>query len=187
MLKVAFKTVLLLVLSTAPAWAYIYFTPEALMESFFPGSGAGEDRVESVVFTPDGAQRAAIEAQLGYKLPKPSYTLEIGRGSGAEPALGYALVDNQLGQHEPITVGVLLGPDGAVQQVEVLVYREAYGDGVRAASFRDQFTGLNAASTMRAGKEIRIVSGATISSRALATVVKRAAVLVSAWRAAHPG
>ncbi len=179
-MKMIFKTIFLLALSTVPAWAYIYFTPEALLESFFPGA----ERVEAVVFTPDASQRVAIEARLGYKLPNPSYTLQIGRGL-ADP-LGYAIVDNQLGQHEPITVGVLLGPDGAVQRVEVLVYREAYGDGVRALAFRGQFIGLNAASTMRVGKEIRIVSGATISSRSLATVVQRAAVLVDTWRVTQP-
>jgi hypothetical protein len=163
----------------ARAWAYVYYTEPALLASFFPGA-----QVADVVYTPSPAELTALQAQLGYALPKPSYTLHVGK-SGTD-VLGYAVVDDQLGLHEPITFGVLVGPDGAVQRIEVMVYREAYGDGVRAPTFRNQFTGLNATSPMRAGKEIHIVSGATVSSRSLSTGVRRAAALVAAWRAGHP-
>jgi hypothetical protein len=156
----------------------VYFTPEALLASFFPTA----EHIEPVAFTPDDATRAALKARLGYELPKETYTVQVGHLGDA--ALGYGLVDEQVGLHEPITFGVLVGPEGTVSRVEVMVYREAYGDGVRGPAFRRQFTGLTSASPMRAGKEIQIVSGATISSRSLSVGVRRAVAIVEAWRAA---
>jgi hypothetical protein len=167
----------LLAAGAREAAAYVYFTPDALYASFFPSADAGED----VTFTPDAGQRDALKALLGYDLPKPSYTVHVARQGGA--VVGYALVDEQNGQHEPITFGVLVAPDGTVKRVEIMVYREPYGDGVRSSAFRAQFTGLAAASPMRAGREINIVSGATISSRALSVGVRRAAAIVSAFEA----
>jgi hypothetical protein len=173
-------TALLLLAIARPAAAYVFFTPDALLASFFPSA----DHVDAVVFTPDAAARGAFKARVGYDLPKPSYTIQVGHAGAA--TLGYAIVDDQLGQHEPITFGVLVGPDGKVGRIEVLVYREAYGDGVRSPAFRKQFTGLTAASPMRAGKEIQIVSGATSSSRALSVGVRRATAIVETWLASAP-
>ncbi|MDP2307431.1 MAG: FMN-binding protein [Pseudomonadota bacterium] len=167
--------VALALLATRTASAYVYFTPDALMASFFPGATA----IDAVTFTPDPAARAQLETALGYELPRAEYTLRVGRGAAG--VLGYALLDQQLGQHEPIDFGVLLDSAAHVQRVEVLVYREAYGDGVRGAAFRKQFVGLGPGAAMRPGKEIRVVSGATISTRAIATGVKRATAIVAAY------
>ena len=62
--------------------------------------------------------------------------------------------------------------------VEVVQYREPFGDGVRAARFRDQFRGRSATSGFRPGEDIDIISGATISSRSLCIGVQRSAVLI---------
>lgn len=171
------RALVLLVALLAPgaADAYVYFTKEQLVASYFPGA----DRVESVWFEPSESQRADLKKTLGYALPKPRYEILVGRKGGE--TLGYAVVDEQVGQHEPITFAVLVDAEAKVRRVEVMVYREAYGDGVRAAAFRDQFAGLDASSPMRVGKEIRIVSGATVSSRSVATGTRRASALVEAW------
>lgn len=163
-----------------PASAYVYYTPEALIASFFPGEGTTAVRP----YTPDAAMRARLEKALGYPLPKPTYDIVERTASGAP--VGYAVFDQQLGQHEPIDFGVLVGPDGKVKRVEILVYREAYGDAVRQEAFRKQFVGLGLTAPMRAGKDIRIVSGATISTRSIATGVKRAVAVVSAYLGVLP-
>jgi electron transport complex protein RnfG len=162
-------------LSAGRAWAYVYFTPDALTASFFPGATS----VEAVTYTPDSAARAQIAGLLGYELPRADYTLQVGHGAAG--VLGYAVLDQQVGQHEPIDFGVLVDGAAKVQRVEVLVYREAYGDGVRGEAFRKQFIGLGPRSAMRPAKEIRVVSGATISTRSMAVGVKRATVIVAAY------
>jgi hypothetical protein len=176
-LAVRFALVGAVALLPLRAVAYAYFTEEALVASFFEGAGA--DRVE---WSPSADQQARFKALVGYPPPKRSYTWLVASEPDTASALPrYALIDEQLGQHEPITFGVLLHADATIERIEVMVYREAYGDGVRAASFREQFHGLLFRNPMRAGKEIRIVSGATISSRALATGARRASALLATW------
>jgi len=58
-----------------------------------------------------------------------------------------------------------------------MVYRERYGDEVRDPRFRQQFVGKTAADPLRPGEEVIAVSGATISSRAMALGVRRCLVL----------
>lgn len=161
-----------------PAWAYVLYTQEALVAAYFPEAS----RVERVVFTPDEAQREQLRQALGYGLPRSSYEFLV--GYVGDQVVGYTLIDDQKGQHEPITFGVLLSPDGKVQRVEIMVYREAYGDGVKAESFRDQFVGADASTTLQLGKNVRIISGATISSRSITVGVRRAVVVWAAWHEA---
>lgn len=171
----AMSTVLLLG-GVTPAYAYTWFTPEALMASYFPGvTTAAEEWV------PDTTAAAEFKARVGYTLPSPRYTFHV--AGPADAPVGYALVDEQLGQHEPITFGVKLRPDCVIERIEVMVYREAYGEGVRAEVFRSQFVGKRASDPLRVGKDVQLVSGATISSRALATGARRAAALCEVWRA----
>ena len=181
-MKMKFKIIvfagllLALAASPTPAHAYAYFTQDSLLASFFPGSST-----TTVTWTPTADQRTALQATLGYAPPKGAYTFFVEGAADPAHVLSYALIDEQNGQHEPITFGVKLRPDATIERIEVMVYREAYGDGVRAESFRSQFAGLNFRSPMRAGKEIQIVSGATISTRALAVGARRASALLATW------
>ena len=152
------------------AHAYVYATPEQVVARWLP-SGA-----EAIAWAPDVAAREKLKGLLGYDVARADWTLHRG-------AEGVVVFDQQLGQHEPIDFGVLVDPQGVVRQVDVLVYREAYGDGVRGEAFRRQFFGRGVADPMRPGKEIRVVSGATISTRAMATGVRRALAVVSVYRA----
>lgn len=160
-----------LLLASPPAHAYVYLTEAALLGSFFP-----DQTPARVSFSPDPT---ALRAVLGYPLPRPTYELLVGHDTGGAPT--YAIIDDQIGLHEPITFAVLLDGSATIRQLELMVYREAYGDGVRAPAFRDQFRGLGLAAPMRPGKDIRIVSGATISTRSLSVGARRACAIVSAW------
>ena len=160
-----------LLIASAPAHAYVYFTREALLSSFFPGQNVAVE-----TFSPDSA---ALEKVLGYPLPRPTYDIVIGAHSDGTPA--YGIIDDQLGLHEPITFAVLLDGQAHVERIEVMVYREAYGDGVRAPAFTNQFRGLGTSAPMRPGKDIRIVSGATVSTRSLSVGTRRACAIVEAW------
>jgi Na+-translocating ferredoxin:NAD+ oxidoreductase RnfG subunit len=91
---------------------------------------------------------------------------------------GYAIVDDEQGLHQPITFATRLSPRGMVERVEIMVYREPRGDEVRDPRFRKQFEGKTAQDSLRLGRDIDAVSGATVSSASLATGVRRAAVLV---------
>ncbi len=121
-------------------------------------------------------QRERLSAVLGYTPRKPSYTIYIAKT--ADKTDGYAIIDEEKGQHLPITFAVKLSAAGLVERQELMVYRERYGDEIRDPRFRQQFVGKSAKSPIREGEEIIAVSGATISSRAMVIGVRRALVLL---------
>lgn len=149
-----------------------YFTPRALLAEFFPRS----QLVTYKKFELTADQKTRVERKLGYALPKNAYTFYIAKSG--ETIDGYAILDEEPGQHLPITYGVKMSPRGTVERHEIMVYRERYGDEVRDSRFREQFVGKSAADPLRPGEEVVAVSGATISSRAMALGVRRCLVLL---------
>jgi Na+-translocating ferredoxin:NAD+ oxidoreductase subunit G len=172
-MKTAFRSACLAMYAmlALPAHATDFTTPQALLSQRFHKS----ERVTYVKIKPDAAQRSKLEARLGKPLPKPEYTFFIATTQGKPD--GYALFDDQLGQHEPISFATFLDPQGHVTGVEVVAYREPYGDGIRTERFRKQFVGRTARSQFRAGTDIDIIAGATISSRSMCVGVERAVAL----------
>jgi hypothetical protein len=168
---------LLAILAPARAHAQaVFWTPRDLLADFFPTS-------EKVTFqqfdlAADPAARRAVEQRLGYPLARARYTVYVASTAGHVD--GYAIFDEELGQHLPISFAVKLSPSGLVERHELVAYREARGDEVRDNRFRAQFIGKSARDSVRAGDDIVAVSGATISSRAMAVGCKRALVLLDA-------
>lgn len=178
-MKIVFKisftaAVLALVLAGAarPARAdQVYYTPSDLLTDFFRSSlNVTYKKVQL-----DAAEKLRLAHRLGYAPSKDSYTFYVAT-SGARVD-GYAFIDEEKGEHLPITFAVKLSPQGKVLRQEIVVYREARGDEVRDEQFRAQFVGKSAADPIDTNQDIMAVSGATISSRAMAVGVKRAVVL----------
>ena len=86
---------------------------------------------------------------------------------------GYGFVDDVKGKTQLITYLVGILPGGTVQDVDVLAYREAYGGEITHASFRKQFQNKTVQDKLQPGKDIKNISGATISVRAITYGVKR--------------
>ena len=150
----------------------VLYDQPAILHEFFPGA----DRIDTidVAITPDLAAR--LKTRLGYVPVCAHYAVFVGRKGGRD--LGYAVIDEEKGMHEPITFAVLVGLDGAVARQEVMVYREPEGDGVTSHRFTRQFVGKTIKDPIRAGVDITIVSSATISSNSMAVGVRRAVTIV---------
>jgi Na+-translocating ferredoxin:NAD+ oxidoreductase RnfG subunit len=99
--------------------------------------------------------------------------------------IGFGIVDDVPGKSEPITYVTLLAPNGTIQDIEILVYREPYGGEVKYEAFRKQFRGKNAASSLRVGRDIQNMAGATISSKAVTNGAKKIAVLFEELKRTH--
>src|SRR5262245_23419457 len=149
-----------------------YYTVRGLLAEQFKSS----ERVTFVRVKPTSEQRTRIERRLGRDLAKSDYTFYVAQTG--ERVDGYALFDEEIGQHEPITFATFFDAQGKVTRVEVVAYREPYGDGVRASRFRRQFVGKDAQSGFAPQADIDAISGATISSRSLCVGVQRAALLL---------
>jgi Na+-translocating ferredoxin:NAD+ oxidoreductase RnfG subunit len=159
-------------LLAAPGHAQVYYSVRGLLADQFKDS----EIVDFRRITLSSRTREAIERRLGEKLEKGEYIFYVAHSSDGVD--GYALFDREIGQHEYIDFATFFDCDGRVTRVEVVAYREPYGDGIRSPRFRSQFVGKSAENRLRAGHDIDVISGATLSAQAMAKAVKRASVLL---------
>jgi hypothetical protein len=146
----------------APAHAVVYLSVEQAQSNMFPGAS----------FTPEfktltKEQAAAIEKASGIAVR--NRDLRVWRVSTG----GWFIADSVIGKHEYIPLALGLDTEGAVKAVEILEYREAYGDQVRNPAWRGQFTGKRQGAPLTLTKDIQNISGATLSSRHITDGIKR--------------
>ena len=98
--------------------------------------------------------------------------------------MGFAQVRNVKGKDQPITFLVAIDSANALKDIDVLVYREPYGGEVAYEPWRKQFRGKRSTDQLVVGKDIRNVSGATISSHSVTLGVRKALADLTAWHAA---
>ena len=147
-------------------WATVYLTVEQLQRQYFPGEKLC---ATTVALTPEQAKAIEKRARAKAKGWRP----DVWRASD-----GSALVvDRVLGKHENITYAVVLDATGGVRAVEILEYRETYGGEIRGERWRQQFHGKTVGSPVQLGKDIKNISGATLSCRHVTDGVRRVLAL----------
>ncbi len=99
-----------------------------------------------------------------------------------DSAIGLAIPDDVMGKDQFITYLLCLNNDLAIQDLEILQYREPYGGEVRNKSWQTQFLGKRPGDLLRAGREIKNITGATISARAVTTGVSRLLKILQTMR-----
>lgn len=161
----------LLTVSEAAA-ATVYWELPALLTSFFPGA----DRVSYAKISLSAAEVATLSQRIGRPI-RGEWTIFSATKGGQ--AVGYTIVDEVRGMHEPITFATRFTTAGAISRMEVMQYREAYGGEVREQRFLKQFHGKTAASPMRPGRDIVAISGATISSHAVTRGAEESAAVLA--------
>lgn len=155
-----------------PEHVRVYLTLQEALDNVF----AGADTTWSETWTPSIDRIAGIESRLGWRIPGREFVFHRAREGGRD--LGVAMVTEEKGRFKPITFLVHVGSDGEIGSVHVMVYRESRGDGVKRSRFLKQFQGKDVDSPLRMNRDITNLSGATMSSRAVAAGVKRVLHLV---------
>lgn len=155
------STAVALVGSTS-GFAAEYLTVAQAQQAIFPGAAFTDTALK---LTPE--QVKTVSQKSGVRLRSPD--VRVWRVDGG----GWFFVDEVLGKHEFITYAVGLDAKGAVCGVEILIYKESYGQQVQNPKWRAQFTGKTAASTLKLDDDIQNISGATLSSRHVMEGVKR--------------
>jgi hypothetical protein len=152
--------------------ADIYLTEEDALKLMFPKSE--QIRKEVLKLSPE--KKHQIEERIGWKFPEESFEVYVGE-TGTEVD-GYALVQNTIGKHKPMTYMVGVDTRGHVSNVELLVFREARGSEVRMKRFNVQYEGKTVLDPVRLNKDILNISGATMSVRSMTAGIKRVLVVV---------
>ncbi len=114
-----------------------------------------------------------VEAEPGSDMIKDVY-----RGSLAGQSAGYAITVESVGFGGPMEIMVGVGVDGKISGVKVMTASETPGLGAKAsdAGFGDRFVGrvspIKVSKT--AGDDVQAITGATITTRAVADAVEAA-------------
>ncbi len=152
--------------------ADVFMTEEEALKILFPKS----DRIRKETIRLSADQKAQIESRIGWKFPEESFEVFVGEAGATVD--GYAMIQNTIGKHKPMTYIVGVDKDGKVTDVELLVFREARGAEVRMKRFNYQYEGKTVLDPVRINKDIINISGATMSVRSMSAGVKRMLVLV---------
>lgn len=160
--KLIFLPLAGVVLAGGPAYATVYLSVEQAQSLLFPGA----------TFQPDtrmitDQQAKAIEHASGVGVRNKQ--LKAWRVSTG----GWFIVDEVVGKHEYIPFAIALDSSGAIKGIEILEYREAYGGQIRDPQWRKQFLGQNSSAKLQLDKNIRNISGATLSCKHITDGVER--------------
>jgi len=91
----------------------------------------------------------------------------------------WLIFDQVIGKHENIDVAFALTRQGKVKGIEILVYRETYGHQIRNFNWRKQLFGKGAETHLKLDKEIKNISGATLSCAHITDAVNR---ITQTWK-----
>jgi len=147
---------------SVPAHATVYLSVEQAQALMFPG-----ETLMAQPITLTDVQVSAIEDASDTDVLNKE--LKVWRASGG----GWFIVDQVVGKHEFIPIALALDANGAVKDIEILEYRESYGDEVRNPKWRAQFNGKHNGSTLKLTEDIKNISGATLSSKHITDGVRR--------------
>ncbi len=147
-------------------FAVTYLSVDQAQQAVFPGKSFTASPLQL-----SAAQRKAIERESGVRLTgTPPQIWRVSDGS-------WFIVDEVIGKHEFITYAVGLTKEGLVRGLEIMEYRESYGGQVRDPKWRAQFVGKSKSAPLALDRDIKNISGATLSSRHLSDGVRRVLAL----------
>jgi hypothetical protein len=176
-------TVLLLLAGTAGAQEGVFLGEDEAPAAVFPD--AKRFQRTDVEATPELRDR--MRAHLDGVTPslwEDSYV--VVHAFDGDRRLGTAFLVEEIGKHRPISFVVGLRPDGTVEDVAVMAYREPYGGEIRSSRFLAQYRGKRPADRLRTYREVVNVAGATLSVDAASRAVKKAQALSAALAPAAP-
>ena len=153
----------------------IYFSEEEAAQVMFPDSQ--NIRRETLTLTDE--QKAFVEQVIGWEFPEYTFDVFIGETQGNID--GYAMIQNTIGKHRPITYMVGVTGTGECMNFEVMVYREARGNEIATKRFNYQYQGKTIGDPIRINRDIINITGATMSVRSASAGVKRVLVLVNEY------
>ncbi|MFQ5687710.1 MAG: FAD:protein FMN transferase [Candidatus Scalindua sp.] len=139
---------------------------EALTSVF---KGCDEVLVDRLVLTQDEKQR--LENRLKARIDEDVFDIFTGKKRGSINK--YAIITDEMGCFHPITFIMSMKPDGKIEQVAVMIYRESRGKEVIRKRFLHQYKGKSLKNPIRINKDIINITGATTSVRGVNRGVRK--------------
>ncbi len=143
-----------------------YLTIEAALEKAFPESAQCQQ------FIPE-LSREQARLVFSKAHPKKNGKLQriyVAHNDGVLD--GVVFIDNAIGRTEHFTYACALNKDGSIKRIDVLTYREPYGNEIRKRSWLKRFVGKKYGAGLRHKRDIPNLNGATLSCRGMVERVR---------------
>lgn len=155
-----------MLLAAASVWSTVLITVEEALKLVFPDATTSRQ----TLFLSD-AQRARAAKASGAEISSSLATRYVAHDEMGK-ILGWAYLDTHRVRTLPETLMIVLDADGAVQRVEVVTFREPLEYMPREGWYR-QYDGQTLDDDLALKREIRPVTGATLTARATTEAVRR--------------
>jgi Na+-translocating ferredoxin:NAD+ oxidoreductase RnfG subunit len=153
--------------SLEECYAITYLTVEQAQEALHPRAQYPRSDWKKLQIKLSEQQQDLIEEKSGVSVL--SDELNVWQTADGD----FFIVDNVLGKHEYITYAVVIDSAGSINGIEILEYKEAYGDEIRRKEWRTQFVGKTFNDKIELEEDIINISGATISCANVTKGTKR--------------
>ncbi len=151
-------------------FAETFYTVDEALKVLLPQ--AQDIKEETKALSEEQKQSISKMAEIEFdpELDK-EYHFYIGRADGQ--IVGYAVIDTVKGKWGPIHYMLSIEPDGRIKDIVVLELKERRGRPVKERKFLDQFIGKTLQDPIKLKKDVKGVSGATISSRGMSNGIRK--------------
>lgn len=151
---------------SGPAHSKVFASQNQAINEAFPDA----TRVDRRTVILKKTQVAAIESRTGSEVVAKIVVLHVAYRD--EEVLGYAHIDVHTVRTQPEAFLVVLTPEGRVRTVRILAFHEPL-DYLPTDRWYQQFADKTKEDSLRVGRDIHGVVGATLSARAAADGVRR--------------
>jgi len=163
-----------LLIGVTTAAARVYLTQADALAIAFP---APHDVERRTIYL-DAAQVERTAALAGGPVDSRVVPCYIGRMNGR--IAGYAYFDTHLVRTLPETVMIVVDPGGSIRRIDILSFEEP-PDYLPGERWLQQFPGRELGPGLALNQQIRAVTGATLSSRAITQAVRRTLAIHRLW------
>ena len=152
-----------------------FLTEEQALAVVFPD--CDEIVADNFVMAPE--DKTHLETVLSRRLCEDGFVVYLGKKGGV--LQGYAIITEEIGKFHPFTFIVGVQPDGKINNLAILVYRESRGGEIAKKRFLYQFVGKSFKNPIRINKDIINITGATMSVQWMCAGVRKALAVISEY------
>ncbi len=170
-MKTVYILFICLLIFSAAAQSKVFMKRDEALEQAFPGA----DRIDKREIFLTEKQAREIESLSRSGLSTRLYI--VYEGFKGNTSLGYAIIDTHELRTKTETVMFVINPDGTLRQAEILAFFEP-PEYMPGNNWIELFYGKSIRDSLKPGKDIPNITGATITSTSLAQTIRQVLAIV---------
>lgn len=168
---VVFSILILVLLIPSPSISKVFMKRDEALKAAFPQA----EKIEKIEIFLSDEQASEIESISRSRLNSKLFI--VYKGMKGDKILGYAIIDTHTLRTKTETVMFVVNPDGTLGHAEILAFFEP-PEYMPGDNWIELFYGKSAKDSIRLGKDIPNITGATITSNSLAQTMRQMLAVV---------